>query len=65
MSQQIKTMYGFAVCLKSTQQYIQGKKVIKNNWWTQLYRLNPLCEILRLSKSAGSKPIAVIKIYLK
>lgn len=64
MSQQIKTMYGFAVCLKSAYRH-NGKKVITNSWWTQLYRLNPLCEILRLSSGAGSKPIAVIKIYLK
>ena len=62
MSQQIKTMYGFAVCLRATP---KGSKYNITNWWTQLYRLNPLCEILRLSKSAGSKPIAVIKIYLK
>lgn len=57
------TLYGFAVCLKSTP--IKTTKYRINSWWTQIYRLNPLCEILRLSKSAGSKPIAVIKIYLK
>lgn len=64
MQNEIKTMYGFAVCLKSTYRE-NNKKIFTNGWWTQIYRLNPLCEILRLSKGAGSKPIAVIKIYLK
>ena len=52
---QKKQLYGFAVLTRGT----------KKTWWSQVYKMNPLCEILRITKQAGAKPIASIKIYLK
>lgn len=52
---QKKQIYGFVVLTKGT----------KNLWWSQCYKMNPLCEILRITRQAGAKPIAGIKVYMK
>ena len=55
MINQKKQIYGFAVLIK-------GHKKI---WWTKIFKFTPLSEILEITKHAGQKPIATIKIYFK